>query len=455
MQKKALQSAALALSAGIVLAAAACSDIEPPTGAGVPSFNAAGGNPPAHAQNGLDREFARLAREIPGFGGYYYENGTPVVRLKDLGQRGRAQEVLARRFADDRVGGRGIRFVKGDFDFTELQAWADRLPRVLELSGVVFTDIDEARNRLTIGVVGDDARSRAVARIAELAIPGEAVIVEATEPIEFRASLQDYNRPLQGGLQIAYPGYLCTLGFNADRYDGVPAFVTNSHCSGTRGAVGTQYYQPYSWSYYDFIGTEIVDPPFFTMSQNSACPWFRQCRYSDAALVQYDAYAQSDFAGIARTTYRGLTTGSLNIDPANPRFSITSKRFTAPITGLRMEKVGRSTGWTSGNLSRTCVNVNVSNSSITLLCQNYVDAGSADGDSGSPVFYWWDPVQVTLFGILWGGSDSHYVFSWIGHVEQELGSLRVFQSAGGGGEEPPPPPPPGECEDPSQIICEA
>lgn len=446
------------LVALLALAAAACADAGEPMAPQEPTFSAGDSRraPQAHARN-LDEEFAALAAEIPGFGGYYYEGEDLVVRLADLGQQERARTVIGRVIAAARASASSMRFVKGEYGFAQLKEWSERLPPVLAQAGVVFTDIDEARNRLTIGVENADGRARAAAKLAELAIPSAAVIVEEVEPIHFTASLRDYNRPLQGGLQIAFSYYHCTLGFNADRYDGVRGFVTNSHCTNTRGVVDpTYYYQPETWYGSWFIGTEVLDPPFFTWYQNSACPWGRQCRYSDAAFATYDAAAPWDFASVARTAWRGQYSGSLDIDPYNPRFSITSKRFTNPVGGHRMEKMGRTTGWTTGLISRTCANTNVSNSSITMLCQYFVDAGVGPGDSGSPVFYWWDPVQVTLFGILWGGNDpgTQYVFSWIGHVEQELGHLNVFQGTGGG-EEPPPPPPPGECEDPSQIICEA
>lgn len=448
------------LCVGLLVLAAACADTSDVTAPQEASLNA--GNAPrapqgqAHARN-LDQEFAALAVEVPGFGGYYYEGEDLVVRLADLGQRERARAVIGRTFAAAGSNASKMRFVKGEYGFTQLKEWGDRLPAVLNQAGVVFTDIDEARNRLTIGVENADGRARAVAKLAELAIPSVAVIVEEVDPIGFKSTLREYNRPLQGGLQLAFSYYHCTMSFNADRYDGVRGFVTNSHCTDNQGTVNyTAYYQPEAWGSAYFIGTEVLDPPFFTWYQNTACPFGKQCRYSDAAFATYDAAAPWDFAGIARTTWRGQYSGSLDIDASNPRFSITSKRFSNPVGGHRMEKMGRTTGWTTGLISRTCVNSNVKNTSITLLCQYYVDAGVDGGDSGSPVFFWWDPVQVTLFGVLWGGNDAgtQYVFSWIGHVEQELGQLNLFQGTGGG-EEPPPPPPPGGCEDPMQLRCEA
>ncbi|HEX2076695.1 MAG TPA: hypothetical protein VHG08_03270 [Longimicrobium sp.] len=451
----ATQRAARPFFAGVFLLAAACADtIEPPTGSQDPSFTAAE-NPRAQGRHrSLDDEFADLAREIPGFGGYYYDGETPVVRLKDLAQRGRAQAVLARTFAASGEG-QGMRFVGADFGFDELKAWADRLPAVLALDGVVFTDIDEARNRLTIGVEDAGGRARALARLAELAIPSAAVVVEEADPFHFTATLQDYNRPLEGGLQISFSGIPCTLGFNADLFNGQRGFITNSHCTDVRGSVRPSlYYQPTTASGL-FIGTEVKDPPFFNSISNSACPSGRLCRYSDAAYVAYDAAAPWEFGSIARTTGRGQYTGSLTIDAANPRFAITAKRWTNPILNQTVDKIGLRTGWTTGRITRTCYNANVQNTSYTMLCQYVVNAGADGGDSGSPVFYWWDPVQVTLFGIQWGANTARteFIFSWIGHVENELGPMNVTRTIDDGSEEPPPTDPPGDCPNPGEAVC--
>jgi hypothetical protein len=43
------------------------------------------------------------------------------------------------------------------------------------------------------------------------------------------------------------------------------------------------------------------------------------------------------------------------------------------------------------------------------------------GDSGLPVFS--GTSNVTLLGILWGGSGSQFVYSPIANIEQELGAL--------------------------------
>jgi hypothetical protein len=93
-----------------------------------------------------------------------------------------------------------------------------------------------------------------------------------------------------------------------------------------------------------------------------------------------------------------------------------------------VHKVGRTTGWTRGSVGATCVNVNVSGSNITQLCQTLVSARVGGGDSGSPVFRrQGSGSNVTLVGILWGGSGtSLYVYSPLSNIEAELGALTTF-----------------------------
>ena len=104
----------------------------------------------------------------------------------------------------------------------------------------------------------------------------------------------------------------------------------------------------------------------------------------------------------------------------------------SPVVGETLNKVGRTTGWTRGTVSATCVNTNVAGTNITQLCQGFVNAGVAGGDSGSPVFRVTNAPasgDVRLYGILWGGNSAGtlFVFSPIGSVNiqrsTELGPL--------------------------------
>lgn len=311
----------------------------------------------------------------------------------------------------------------------QLPAWFARSsPVVLALAGTVFADHDEPNGRLVFGVESERAIPGVQNALTRLGIPRSAYAIEVTEPIRMAASLRDRWRPTQGGIQIHFGQFLCTMGFNAD--DGTErSFITNSHCTNTQGGVeGTEYFQPTSTVDPTVIAVEVEDPTYF---RGGVCPRGRKCRYSDAARALYSSSVSSTRGAIAKTS--GPNNGSLEVTGA---FTITSQDNTTTNVqiGLTVNKVGRTTGWTQGNVTRTCVNTNVSGSNITQLCQTFVqDPNGAvvvgGGDSGSNVFRITSGDNVQLVGILWGGNSSGtlFVFSPLKQVRDELGAITATQ----------------------------
>jgi hypothetical protein len=282
-------------------------------------------------------------------------------------------------------------------------------------------DNDETTNRVRIGVVDLSSLGQVRAAVAQSGLPDDAVIIERAEPIVLVASLQNViDRPVRAGVQIHFGQYVCSVGFNAT--DGTQkSFVTASHCTNTQGGVeNTAYYQPLQSSSGGQIATEVEDPEY--LRNSAGCPRGRKCRYSDAARAVYANGANQALGSIARTS--AANNGSLEITGT---FSITSDDCTTVggclAVGQAVNKIGRTTGWTSGNITNTCVNTGVSGSSIVQLCQTFVSAGVAGGDSGSDVFQ--GTSGVKLVGILWGGSSSgnQFVYSPFGNVTRELGTL--------------------------------
>ena len=358
----------------------------------------------------LDDEYAQMAGRMPGFGGLYLdERGTTHVYLQDVT---RASEMQG-------LGDRVV-FEQGDYDFRDLQAWKDAVRPELATAGAVYLDIDERRNRLVFGVEGEAIDSFTVELrrfLSGTRVPPEAVIVEAAEPIEPLELLTDKIRPVPAGVQIGASGGFCTLGINAVR-GGVKGFITNSHCTATRGVVdGTVFSQNMPGS--GQIGVETVDPPFFT---GGSCPSGRKCRRSDAVFAAYDSADFSAGPKIANPLVWGLNFGTLQVNQFTPRLPVTGFLFGSVSSGSVVFKVGRTTGGTLGTVTSTCVDVNVNLSSYTMLCQDRVGGGAAKGDSGSPVFVQSSGLTAaTLAGLLWGGSNGTYTYSpWI-FVFSELG----------------------------------
>jgi hypothetical protein len=427
----------------------------------------------------IDHEFASLAREIPGFGGYFFSDEAhlsvyltnPTRATQNLANTVLGRALSGRRFSLDRPSPREIVFLDGDYDFLELNRFRERLmPVAFGLSGVTMVDIGEDRNRVVIGVADLGYAARVASEIDRIGIPSDAVIIEQRPYVGQTRTLSDPAPTMEGGLQITMPergpNAACTLGFNAYIETAGPYFVTNSHCTtAVGGPSSTRFYQGGS-----YIGSEVLDPPYFDYTVDGNCmPEARRCRYSDAALVRYwnQALVATRFGTIARPTALGSTT----VDPNNQRWELKGKgsypRFPHPTGGERVEKVGFVTGWTTGRVTDTCAHfsttgVTYEGNIILLLCQSRA-AGSgarmASGDSGSPVFaiyqcLWTYDVggcgevaaDPRLYGVAWGGDATQILFSPMGGVERELGSLTVF------GTKPPPPSEPCEPEPPA-VSC--
>jgi len=388
------------------------------------------------ALRGLDREFAQIARQVSGFGGLSRRSdGSALVLLTDPTRAASARQAIAakaRLFGSIDPSRIDVRVVK--FDYLQLIDWRDRL-RSLDVPGLVFLDIDESANQLRIGVEPGTSHDVVASEVAKLDIPADAVSVEDTEPIAYMATLQNQIRPTVGGVQIGFIGpntppgmyVACTLGFNA-RFAGSSDtyLVTNSHCSGLQGGVQhTEIFQP-SPSPANLIALEHADPDYV----EEGCYPHRRCRLGDVSVARYVPGVEATVGAIARTTLRGLTAGSLTIDDGQPTFTITNRQPFA-VMGQTLDKVGRTTGWTVGTVVATCIDAFVAGSDVALICQTRVLSGLGGGDSGAPVFESQAPFSndVTLYGILWGGSNTNFgpsfVFTPLENIEAEFGPMIV------------------------------
>jgi hypothetical protein len=390
----------------------------------------------------IDDLFATVARRQPGFGGLYVDEDQATLYIYLRG--GDVDAVVA-----------GLKAVLGaeypaqyrvqvrpaQFSFLELKHWHDRLAeQVVELPGVVLTDIDDATNRLMIGVEHPEAIAMVEQQVAELNIPAAAVTIVATGPIELATSLRDRHRPLVGGLQISFRSntseFLCTLGFIAIRRD-VEGFVTNSHCSAQAGAVDTTvYYQP-ERADTNHIGEEAVDPNFRPCGPGNIA----LCRRSDSNFSRLTGQASANLGFIARPR---LNRQGVLCD-TSPQFCAWDGESTfrivreaaPPVVGRAVTKVGRSTGRTEGHVVRTGVLLNYPTGPRAFLPnQVLADYASAPGDSGSPVISQRasdpdrNPIDSALQGITWGGITMPRVgdvsiFSPIHGVEADLGALNT------------------------------
>ena len=138
----------------------------------------------------------------------------------------------------------------------------------------------------------------------------------------------------------------------------------------------------------------------------------RRCREADVSVYSLDGvdvrpnepgpWAYDQIARPLNSVAGSLgTPGSTFVDSSNASFTIGGDAD--PWVGEAVNKVGVTTGWTTGTVQSTCVDVRGPGSSTHwLVCQTTADLGSRPGDSGSPVFSIFDVVYYG--GLLWAGA---------------------------------------------------
>lgn len=435
-----------------------------------------------------EAEFFEIEREIPGFGGYAFDdNGDMLVHVKGVTKEkeGRVRQklgaVLNQRRRGLKPGGGRIMVREGRFSFPELAEWRNQLTDALlgKGLGVRSTDADEFANQVVVAVAGDEARHTVRRKLLELDIPQSAVHIVEQDNMsnEGTAGAQAESRPgyvdsddtysaSRGGLIIRYMDdgvtpfsghsyYRCTIGFFAYK-NGQQVGVSNSHCSEdmySGGGDGTFYFRNIAYDY-PFAGANSLINPFgreiHDRGFHDYCgKWYnplRWCRHADAMLFSLEGSVQTAPGFIARPAR--INPGSSDsdvyteIDRINPSFRITARNSSR--RGEIINKVGIRTGWTQGTVTATCKDVDmlwiVVLPQPVMKCQHEASYGRGGGDSGAPVFVTDGYGNADLRGIHWGhylqGSGYVTVFSSLGGVERDLGSLQVLAPAA-----PPPLPP--------------
>lgn len=390
----------------------------------------ASGTPSAPAAQSIpvtiDQLLAQVSERVPEFGGTYIDEGRGSLFIWSTEVRASVGTAAANALVDvlrqTDLSALTPVVLQANYTFAQLQQWHDRMAsEVLALQGVVLTDIDDARNRLRVGVENvTEHRTQVEETLSALAIPSEAVLIEQVGPIRLASSLQNHHRPLVGGLLIDAGSFTCTLGFMAVRA-GVQGFVTNSHCTLLQGGVENTAYGQHLLA--EAIGNETADPLYFDSGINSACPRNRDCRYSDSAFARLLALVPFDQGKVAKSPVNSTAWNGTD------KFRINKE--TAPLVGQGAAKVGYRTGRTIGTVTATGIRVNVTGTFFTFLSQAAASFQVNFGDSGAPVIRSEGPGadDVALKGILWGRNDADGTgfFSPIGNVQfsSELGAMNT------------------------------
>jgi hypothetical protein len=242
--------------------------------------------------------------------------------------------------------------------------------------------------------------------VTPIELPPPSLIVNQTLDSEFSILRAGIRTRSSTRLDGANP---CSIGAIARSSTYGAVFLTASHCTYDQGSVtgARDFFQAYM-SRPQFAGVEVFDPPYVTPS---GCSWWYSTgsacylrRNSDAALVQIQNRS-SEIGTIARPAERkreGQGRGSLSINPSRPKLQIVATSTSTVARGTRLDKIGATSGWTSGTVQTVCVTAyQTYPNKRQLTCQNTANYLNEHGDSGGPVFYVEDEAQgrVYLMGI--------------------------------------------------------
>ena len=125
--------------------------------------------------------------------------------------------------------------VKGAYTMAQLSEWYDTLRSegIWDGKGVATTDLQEAENKLYVGVLAEESIAGVQTFLDKVSIPREAVIIVVEEEeIPMSHTLRDrtHNDMMAGGYQVIGQGGACTMGFVAIK-DGTAGMITAGHCN--------------------------------------------------------------------------------------------------------------------------------------------------------------------------------------------------------------------------------
>jgi hypothetical protein len=131
-----------------------------------------------------DDRLVRVDKRAAGFGGMFIDSdGRLAVYLLDTKQLPAARSAIEAVFGSSHVPAAGVRAVQGQYALSQLKAWTERTGALLGMPGVTIVDLDEAKNRVTVGVE-DGSRTEAVEQaLSSLRIPRAAVAIQVTGEI--------------------------------------------------------------------------------------------------------------------------------------------------------------------------------------------------------------------------------------------------------------------------------
>jgi len=165
----------------------------------------------------IDAVFLEVNGDVPGFAGMIIEDGKPVLLLVEGSRAEQALAALQGRLPDRSLSAGEVTWRQAQYEWREMARWHAAVLPMLTRREVVFSDADEALNRIVLGVVEGTNEEAVLEEAVRRGVPREAVVVKTTErPVPLQ-TLEDRIRPTRGGLRVndGVP-WGCTLGFNVN-----------------------------------------------------------------------------------------------------------------------------------------------------------------------------------------------------------------------------------------------
>jgi hypothetical protein len=377
-------------------------------------------------------KFVQLANEIPGFAGFYLANHQLVAYVHGSTPAAAASAALSTHIANNDLGipararPSSVKILTADYDFQTLSDYRDAVSdNILNgPAGVVSVDLDEAINRVTIGILRSQAaiaKPQVIQQLQRFGVPiaavnfqiGDGIRLATTGPArgapmpDTSTYLDAFNPDtLASGMafSIQNAGH-CTVGAIAD-LSGTRVLVSASHC--TKNVYELDYDSVFAWngsSRARWIGLEHNDP-----AGSTSCTYLLICwtwRSSDAAAMSFSSGLQLNQRGImARPASRDSSglggTRDTAFNSTNQWLTITD---TVPASwlyvGEEVDHIGWASGWHYGTIYATCVDATLYPwpGWVQTYCEDAATMYGYLGDSGGPAFAWDGEAGVKLIGL--------------------------------------------------------
>lgn len=327
-------------------------------------------------------EYRDLGRQLPGFTGVRFDssgNGDLIVAVARDGFRPeQAREVASwvERYTGSRTGASAVRLKRVQYSYLELDSVLEHvlLPAIGRLDFLTSTAIDENEGQIRLTVAEGSYRGAIHAVANRLGVPQSMLRVyrqpRASAPEAGQQcwedcggsgggggggggglTLQDYVRPMYGGMQIKRAGSgACTIGFTGYAVDTTTGYpdpnlgvyaMTASHCAVNRGVLaGTTYGQPVADSTF---GYEVWTAPLYTQGCS-----YTSCQDVDVMVLRYYDPDASGYGLVTKTNLNSLTITGTETPVGN---------IYGVLVGSWVRKVGRTTGTTYGEVTATCASM--------------------------------------------------------------------------------------------------